>query len=112
MADRRPCWLKILDRLPEHVRGNLKACVRCDVDCLIGSVPGQFPDDLDERPYDTPKEMVLDVVSKIRVEPGHPDIQADLERLVEHLGGQVETQAEDGVEVGCCPLIGGSPTGG
>ena len=100
MADHRPCWLKILHRLPEHVRANLTGCVKCDVDCLIGSVPDEFPADLDERPYDTPREMILDVVRKLRVDPGHLGIQADLHQLVKHLGGQVTDQTEDGVEAG------------
>jgi len=85
MADYRPCWLKILDRLKEHVRANLIGCVKCDVDCLIGSIPDEFPADLDERPYDTPREMVLAVVTDISVDPGHPSIQEDLNRLKEHV---------------------------
>jgi len=85
MAGNRPCWLKVLDRLPGHVSANLGNCVECAVDCLIGSIPDQFPPELDERPYDTPREMVLDVVGKIVVHSGHAGIQADLDRLIEHL---------------------------
>jgi len=87
MADSRPCWLKVLDRLPDHVRANLNTCVKCDVDLLIGCIPEQFSPGLDESAYDSPREMVLNVISRIKVQSGHDTIQAELERLCNYLGG-------------------------
>jgi len=85
MSDHRPCWLKVLDGLPGHVEANLGHCVKCAVNCLIGSIPDQFPSGLDETAYATPRELVLAKIRDLRVDSAHTSIRVELDRLVKYL---------------------------